>query len=493
MNLKRFTEKILTPGPTFKERIIKGGVWVFSLRLVQQTFGLTRTIVLARLLSPEDFGLFGIALVTLSALDTFSQTGFKQALIQKKGDIEPYLDTAWSLGIIRGLLIAAILFFAAPYAALFFKAPPAELILKVIGISLILQSLTNITVIYFEKELEFHKFFYYQFIGTIVDVIVAISAAILFRSVWALILGLLAGNLTRCIISYLIDPYRPRFYLNVLKAKELFKFGKWILGSSVLVFLLTQGDDLFVGKLLGATALGFYQVAYKLSNLPATEISQVISQVSLPAYSKIQDNVPKLRAAYLKILQITAFLSFPVAGLIYTLAPDFTKLFLGAKWMPIVPTMRVLACRGIIRSLVGTISPLFISIGKPSIVTKLQAIQTILLYILIYPLTLHWHITGTSLAVLFSAITMVFIRNHILIKLLACKIWEFYKLILIPLVLTTLTVFITLFLQLFIISSITIYSFLLCTLIFTLIFIFLITLLIGFSNYKIKLIQRHFK
>jgi len=279
----------------------------------------------------------GIALLIMSTLDIFSQTGFQSALIQKKKDIKSYLDSAWTILILRGFILFAILFFIAPYAATFFNAPEAKHIIQVIGFSILFQAFTNIGVIYFQKELEFNKEFIYQFAGILADFIVAISAVLILKNVWALVFGLLAGNAAKCFVSYLIHPYKPHLSLSWDKVKELFNFGKWIFGSSILIFLITQGDDIFVGKLLGATALGFYQMAYRISNMPATEITHVISQVTFPPYSKLQDNLPKLREAYLKVLQLTAFLSFSIAGLIFILAPDFTKIFLGEKWMPMVP------------------------------------------------------------------------------------------------------------------------------------------------------------
>ncbi|HPP66765.1 MAG TPA: lipopolysaccharide biosynthesis protein [bacterium] len=473
---------------TLFHRTIKSGFWVFSLRIINQLFQLVRTIILARLLSPDDFGLFGIALLTLSALDTFSQTGFYQPLIQKKEDTAPYLNTAWTVQIIRGLLIALVLFFIAPYVAIFFKSPPAVPILKIIGFAIILQSFTNISVIYFEKELRFNKYFAYQLFGTIADLIVSLTAAFLLRSVWALVFGLLAGNLVRCVMSYVISAYRPRFQFNKTQIKELFEFGRWILGSNILVFLITHGDDIFVGKLLGTIMLGFYQMAYKISNMPATEITNVISLVTFPVYSKLQDNLTRLKEAYLKVLQFTAFLSFPIAGLIFVLAPDFTKIFLGEKWMPMVPAMQVLAWWGVIRGLVGAISPVFMAIGKPKIVTHMQAVQTLLLMGLIYPLTVHWNIFGASLSVFLSALAMFFIRNHILIKTINCKISEFYKTMVIPMVLTLVCIFLILILKNLVIQSINIYSFIFFIGIFILVFGLLVYNIDKFLDYKLRII-----
>ncbi len=419
---------------SLSQRVIKSGFWVFSLKITERAFSLIRLIILARILAPHDFGLMGIAMLTMATLETFSQTGFQAALIQKKENTELYLDAAWTIMIIRGFILFTILYFIAPYAAIFFKSPQAKPIIRIIGFSILFQAFTNIGVIYFRKELEFNKQFIYQLSGTLADFIVAISAAVILRSVWALVFGLLAGNAVRCFVSYLIHPYRPHLSSDLGKAKELFGFGKWVLGSSILIFLLTQGDDIFVGKLLGTTALGFYQLAYRISNMPATEITHVISQVTFPAYSKLQDNIPKLREAYLKVLQVTAFLSFPIAGLIFVLAPDFTKIFLGEKWMPMVPAMRTLCVYGILRSLAATGGPLLLAKGKPHIQTIFSSLELIIMGILIYPFTKKWGINGTSL-VMCIRIGLMFIPGmYINCRLINLRYFTWFKTVVSPMI-----------------------------------------------------------
>ena len=388
-------------------RVVKSSFWVFAQRITDRIFYLTKLIILARILSPHDFGLLGIAMLAMLTLENFSQTGFRSALIQKKENIENYLNSAWTIGILRGIVLFSILYFIAPYVAAFFNVPPAKPVIQVIGFSILLQAFTNIGIVYFQKELQFNKQLVYQLSGSLADFIVAVSTALILRSVWALVFGLLAGNFVRLIMSYIIHPYKPHIGLDFGKAKELFGFGKWVLGSSILIFLITQGDDAFVGKFLGATMLGFYQMAYRISNMPATEITHVISQVMFPAYSRIQHDISKLREVYLKILQVTAFLSFPVAGLIFVLGSDFTRIFLGEKWIPMVPAMQMLVLAGLVRSIAAIAGPVFYAVGKPQIDTKLQVIRLFALAALIYPFTIKWGILGSSLAVFLS----IFIAN----------------------------------------------------------------------------------
>jgi O-antigen/teichoic acid export membrane protein len=425
---------------SLSKRVVQGGIWVFGLRIANRSLGFIRTIILARLLAPHDFGLFGIALLAIATLETFSQTGFQAALVQKKKNVEPYLDTAWTISAIRGIILFLILFSSAPLIANFFDSAQATLIIKVIAVSTLLSGFRNIGIIFFQKELEFNKQFLYEISATLVDLTVAIILAFILRNVWALVWGGLAANFVRVFMSYIIHPYRPRIKFEKEKFQELFAFGKWVLGSSILVFLITQGDDIFVGKMLGVTALGLYQMAYLISNLPATEITHVISQVTFPAYSKLQDDLPKLREAYLKVFQVTAFISIPLAGAIFVFARDFTQFVLGDKWLPIIPIIQVLSFWGAIRSIGSTAGPAFQGIGNVKIIFKLQFVILFILVASIYPLATKFGILGVAVSVCMATI----IPNAIAIAYLARKIHiearRLIVLILIPLITTVLVV-----------------------------------------------------
>lgn len=433
--------EITKDGDTLSQRAVRSSFWVFFLRVTQQLFSFTRLIILARFLAPSDYGLMGIALLTMSTLETFSQTGFQEALIHKKEEIRSYLNIAWTVSIIRGMILFGILYMIAPYAAIFFDSPEAKTIIQAIGISLLFKAFTNIGVIYFQKELEFNKQYIYQLSATVSDFVVSIVAVLILRDAWALIYGLLAGNASTLIGSYLIHPYRPRLDLNFGRATELFGYGKWVMWSTILVFLTTQGDDIFVGRLLSVTALGLYQMAYRISNLPATEITHVISQVAFPLYSKIQDDVPKLRETYLNVFQIITLLSFPITGLILVLASDFTTLFLGEKWLQMVPSMEVLVIAGLVRALAGSSGSLFYAVGKAKIDTKLQIIRFLILAICIYPLTVKFGILGTSIAVFFSNFITTIGFILITLNITKCSPKKHTKTLLIPFITTLLMLF----------------------------------------------------
>jgi lipopolysaccharide exporter len=392
------------PAVDLAVKAVKSTAWLFALRAVQVGGLVLRLIIVARLLSPTDFGLFGIAILSLAVLDIFSEPGFKQAIIHKSDNTEPFLNTAWTLGIIRSLVIAGILVLAAPFIAVLFKSPEAAGLIRAIGFVTIINSLVNISVVSFEKELEFSKFFQYQFLAFITETILAIIIAFFYRSPWALVIAVLGGNLVRCIMSYRVDPYRPRFEFNFQKARELWGFGRWILGSNILLFLITQGDDLIVGSVIGAAALGFYQLAYRISNIPQTEYTHLISRVAFPTYAKLKDNLERLGRTYCRLLNFSIFVCVPSAVLICSLGADFTRIFLGAKWMQMVPALQILSLYGLLRSLESSTGALFMAIGKPHIRTKLQLLQLVLLAAVIYPLTARFGFIGAAFAVTFYAV-----------------------------------------------------------------------------------------
>ena len=411
-----------------------GSLWSFGMNSFQQILVLTRLIILARLLLPSDFGILDIAVLTIYGLDVFSQTGFQQALVHKRSDITSDLNAVWTVLAIRGVLLFIVLFMMAPFIADFFGTPEATPVLQVIGISLILQGLTNLGTIFFLKDLDFRKQFIFKFSGVLADFIVSITAVLILQNVWALVFGLIAKDLTLLVMSYIVHPYRPRLNFDLRKVRDLSNYGIWILVSSALIFLLIQGDDILVGKVLGITALGFYQMAYGFSNAPSTEISQIISQVAFPVYAKLQDDMVQLRDLFLRTLKLTSLFSFVLIGFLVAMASDFTVVFLGNNWAPIIPLIQILAWWGLMRGLEEAAGALFMAVGKPRLYSKLQFIQVVLLFALLLPLITYYGLVGVSIAVVCSAVPVLFLTINACATVLRIKRREAYALLSYPFV-----------------------------------------------------------
>ncbi|HRN69628.1 MAG TPA: lipopolysaccharide biosynthesis protein [Candidatus Woesebacteria bacterium] len=417
----------------FHKKITESTFWLFLFQIVDNFLGFARLLILARLLSPNDFGLVAIAWLTLQTISTFTQTGIYQTLIHKR-NITNYLNTAWTYLFFRGIFLYLILYFITPYLGVFFHSYDSISVIRVIGLSLLLEGLTNIGTVYFQKNLLFHKQFILQIIGNICDFIVAVSLAYILQNVWAIVYGSLANNIIRLLLSYILSSYRPKFEFNLKQFKELNNYGKWIFGSSIMGFIYSQGDDILVGRLLHSTALGYYQLAYKISNLPTTQITNLISTVMFPAYSQIQDDISRISKIYTQILQLVTFLSIFVGTIIILFSGEFIRLFLGSKWLPMVASMQILTIWGVIRSIGATIGPVWQAIGEPKTVTKIQLLQALILVLIIYPFTIYGNIVGTSIAVVIAALIPNIIALYKISLTINLPLETILKEIIIPLV-----------------------------------------------------------
>ena len=391
----------MKPGGGTAERTVKSAAWLMSQNVVGRALQLGMLAVLARLVGPAELGLVGIAMLTLSATKNFTTIGLNKALIQKvEENVDSHLNTTWVLEIGRGVLIAAILFAIAPFVGeRFFGEPRAVRMIQAIGLSPLLLGFRNPGIVYFQKNLDFHKQFVYKIGGDTTQFVVGVGYALIEPTAWAFVFGFLAADVAKLVVSYAIHGYRPFPSFDVEIAKELVDYGKWLTASSILYFLYTQGDDAFIGWFLTPTALAYYQYTYRFSNAPATELSQVLTGVMFPAYSKLQSDTEELRSAFSRTLRFTALVSFPAAVGIAAIAPDFIMTVFGEDWMPAVPAMQVLAFYGLMRALAKTVGPVWHALGRPDYITKLSALRVALIAVFIYPMTDAFGIVGAALTV----------------------------------------------------------------------------------------------
>jgi O-antigen/teichoic acid export membrane protein len=392
----RFKGLFATDG-TLSQKTARSGVWVMGSFGFSKILGFIQTIILARLLLPEDFGLMGVCYIAIAAMAVFTETGFNQALIQRKDYNDDVLNTAWVIAVLRGLILFTLLFTLAPVISRFYDNAQIASILRVIAFSFLLSGFNNIGLILFNKELNFKKKVVYDQLGAILGIAATISLAFWLRNVWALVLGNVFGGVIGTVLSYWAHPFRPKFKFKVDIAKELFHFGKHVFFVGIAMFIITQGDDALVGKILGMSALGFYLLAYKLSNLPVTSITRVTSSISYPAYAKVQDDKVRLQRGYLKVLKGTSFLVILASFLLFVLAPEFIQVVYGQKWLPMVPAVMVMCFLGYFRGISATMGPVFQGLGKPYILSKIKLSELILMLIIIYPLTLKFGIVGAAI------------------------------------------------------------------------------------------------
>ena len=388
-------------------RVVRAGSWSLALRGATRGLGLARNIVLARLLAPSDMGLFGTALVVLSFLERFSNTGIQAALVQMKDDPRPYLNTAWTVSLLRGFALAGALVAGGGEIARFLGAPEAGALVRLLGLSILMRGMENTGVIMLQRDLEARKQFLYRFGGLIVDLGVSVVLALILKSAWALVWGLLAGNVVTLIVSYLVHPYRPTLRLDRSQVRQLGRYGRWVFLANILFFLAYRGDNAVVAKFFGPEALGLYVLAYVLAEAATVEISLVLGSVTFPLYARLQHERGRLVAAHTVVSDLVASVALPAAVLLSLLAQPVVGVILGPRWVGAAALLPPLAVAGGLRAIVTNGRAVCSGVGRPERAFLVTLVGVGVTYAVMLPLIRLFDLRGVGLAVLSGSASMV--------------------------------------------------------------------------------------
>ncbi len=385
-------------------QVVRGGVLIFFERFLIKGLYFVRTVILARLLFPDDFGLFGMATLAMNIPGVFTNPAFSSAIVQKKETVSGELNSVWTIYFIRSFVLALILFFGAPLAGIFFHNPAVIPFVKVLSLNYLLSGLESLGVTLLQKEMKFNKIIFYDISGVVAEVAVTIASAFVFRSAWALLLGAVAGRFVFTTVSYLVHPWRPRFNFHFADANSLFRFGKWLGVGGILAFFASQGDNLMVGRLLDASALGFYSMAFALGTLPAVEIARALGNILFPLYSKLQEDLGRLKSVFFRIASIVFSLTIPAAAGLLILAREIIGVVYGSRWLSMTSVLYVIVFLGLVKSFDFLSGPLLLGTGRARTSMYIQAVQTIIMFVLIFPFTRSFGIVGTALSVLVGVV-----------------------------------------------------------------------------------------
>lgn len=407
-------------------KVITGSKWMILLRLVNRASSTVVSIILARILALEAFGLVAVGILAVSFLQVFSEVGIKQALIKEnESDTEKMLDTAWTVEFFRGLLIFTLVFFSADLIAQFFEKPETINIIRFLGLLPFIKSISSIKIIYLQKELEFKKQFIYELSGIAGPLLIAIPLALILKNVWAIVFGTLASELIKMIVSYIVTPYKPKFAFNKSHFFQMFNFGKWILFGSIVSFFAMEMDTFVAAKVFDVRLLGIYTLAFTISNKPIVEIGKALGKVLFPAFAKIGYDKKRTKKAFLKSSYILYLIVIPAPLGIHLVAEDIVSVLLGHKWLEIIPALRILALGVIFRVLTIPSSGLFYGIGKPNLVFILSSLRIAILIIAIFTIKSNINLVSISYAVLISNLGVFISFIYLLVKHSNIKPFEF--------------------------------------------------------------------
>lgn len=347
------------------ERVVTSGLWLAGLAGTGRLIGLVRLVALAHLLGPRDFGLVGAALVTIGMLEALSELGLFLALVQRKHAPSELLDTAWTIGLIRGALIATATFWAAPWIAVAFASREAMEVVRAMALVPLVGSLANVGMVEFRRELAFGRYYLIQSGAIVVDLLVAVPLALWLRSAWAIVGGWLALSATRVMLSYALHPYRPRLRLHRQHASGLLSYGRWITGSAALQWAIGEGVAAIVGRFYGLEGLALYQVAWRVTGQPASEAATLVSTVTVSAYARLQPTPMSTRLAYFRVLRVAMLGALPLALCLALYADEIVALLFGAPWQQSAGLVRILAAFAVVSVVSVVTAPVFQGIGRP--------------------------------------------------------------------------------------------------------------------------------
>lgn len=357
---------------SLNRKIANGATWTVTLRFGERLLGLVSTLILARLLAPEHFGLIAMGTVLVATLETLTAFGFETALIHRQTKEPAFLDSAWTLNLMLGAGNGLVLLAAAPIAAWFYGEDRVVEIVMVLALTALLHGMHNIGMVLYEQDIRFARIFVQVLIKKVVSIVVTISAALILHDHRALLVGMVTSALSGMLLSFALSPYRPR--LRLTHWRELVGFSKWLLVNNMLHFLGSRGADFIVGRMAGASSLGAFSVSYELANLPTSEMVGPITRAVFPGYAQMAHDLMRLRKAFIAVYGVIAVVALPAAVGIACLAKPFVAVLLGEKWGATVPLIEALALFGATRALQANTGSVYLALGKPYIMTVLAGI-----------------------------------------------------------------------------------------------------------------------
>ncbi|MEM7082349.1 MAG: lipopolysaccharide biosynthesis protein [Pseudomonadota bacterium] len=410
--------------------MIIGVIWMVLLKIAIRGLALISLTILARLLSPEDFGVVAMAMFVYAVLDSIAWFGFDSALIQNQEADADHYNTAFTFNVLFYSAVALLLVVLAQPAAGYYREPRVEDILYVMALGAFAFGFENIGTVDFRKHMLYEKDFQFMLSKKIIAFVVTIPLAYLWRNYWALVVGVLASRIGGTLISYVLSPFRPRFTLK--KAGELFAFSKWLFLNTLFFSIRTRIAEPILGRMAGPTALGHFNMGYEISNMPTTELVAPINRAVFPGYAKIKNDLSQMRQGYLKVIGIIALVALPAAAGIGVVAPLLVPVWLGEKWLDTIPLMQVLAFSGALTAIMTNAGSVFLAMGQPRKLALLGGAYVVLLVALIIPLTKEYGAVGAAWAYILTSLVINPIQYGFLFHLIELNAMRFIAVIIRP-------------------------------------------------------------
>lgn len=402
---------------SLKKQAVSGMVWTFSQQFGNQIIYFVISLLLARLLSPSDFGTIAMFTVIISISSALVDGGMASSLVRTQNVNDTDLSTVFWFNVITACILYIILFISAPYIASFYKLEILTSVIRVYGIMLIIKSFTTVQAIRFVKSLDFKTSFIIQLPSLIIGGSIGILLAYKGFGVWSLVIFPLIQSLVSTIQYWFYSDWRPSLLFDKEKFKYHFKFGYKMTLSSLLDTIFNNVYTIIIGKMFSPAQLGYYNRADNLKQLPVTNLSAALNKVTFPLFAKLSHDNIKLKEVYKKLMKVVIFIIAPILCISIVIAEPLIRFLLTEKWLPAVPYFKILALTGILYPIHAYNLNILMIKGKSNLFLKLEVIKKILVSVILV-ISLQYGIFGILWGQVIFSIVAFFINTHYTGKIL---------------------------------------------------------------------------
>ena len=383
--------------------MISGALWTVSMRWGMKVLGLVSTIILARLILPQEYAVVAMAMLVVGLIESFLDFGTDTAVLRKDVIDDDFVNSAWSLKVIQGALMGLLLGGGSYFAGLYFEDERVPAVVWILGGCLFLASTGNIGMTLARRSLNFSLDFKLQMTAKVIATVITISAAFVLRDYRALVIGVASGYLIGWVLSYVMHPYRPRWCTKAFA--EIWGVTRWLMLSSIAGFMLQKADEFAAARIGTAHEFGLYNVGADIGQMPTAEVGPAILKSLLPVLSSIQGETERLKSGVLKVLAIVNSVTLPAGLGLAAVALPFTLAVLGETWRDAAPIVALFGIAGAARVMANPLSTMLVLRGFTKCQSRIVWIEFVVFVVAALVLVPHLHLLGLIVARIAGAAT----------------------------------------------------------------------------------------
>ncbi len=405
------------PEPVVAENLrshaVRAGGILIGCRWLAQVLSWGVTLGVARLLSPEDYGVMAAAALLLGLSDLFAEAGVGRALVQKAEVTASDYAHAFTLSLLLSIACYLVLLVASGPAARFLRTPELKMVLPVMGALILLVPFRTVPLGILDRRLEMKSQGLVHMISTALQASTVLSLAFLGAGYWALVVGSILARVFESLALARLTGWRPQLRFSLRGARDLLKYGAWVSGGSFLWYFYSNSDYAVVGRLEGPIVLGYYSLAFQLMSLPVQKLTANINQISFPVFCRLQGDLVRVKRWYLRLNVLMMAVILPTLLGAALVARDGIGVAFGTKWLPTVLPFQLLCVVGLLSVITTSLVSLLNALGRPDINFKYTATCAV-----VFPIS--FGLAGKSYGVIGVCVAWVLVYSVVVVVLLLC-------------------------------------------------------------------------